>query len=146
VSIFHFSWERAPCRSGTGPLKAEKGSSCTRRGSPPAALVLLFFLLRGLFGRNQEDERARPEPVPSALPTVEPPVPVPTTTPEEIARDLRNDAIRECGAGEWMRCMEDLERAGYDDPAGNRDPKIQELLRNARKHLPDPKLRPPKPQ
>jgi len=115
-----------------------------------AALVLLFFILRGLFGRNQEDERARPEPAPSAIPTLEPTAPVPPwPTPEEVARDLRNDAIRECGAGEWMQCMEDLQRAGEEDPAGDRDPKIQELLRNARKHMPDPKLDPkvkPKPK
>jgi DNA-directed RNA polymerase specialized sigma24 family protein len=110
-----------------------------------AALVLLFFLLRGLFGRNPENERARPEPVPSALPTLEPPAPLPPSpTPEEFARELRNDAIIECRAGEWIRCVEDLQRAGEEDPAGNRDPKIQELLREARKHLPDP-TRDPKP-
>jgi DNA-directed RNA polymerase specialized sigma24 family protein len=104
-----------------------------------AALVLLFFLLRGLFGRNTENERARPQPVPSALPTLEPPAPLPPApTPEEVARDLRNDAVIECRAGEWIRCVEDLQRAGEEDPAGNRDPKIQELLRDARKHLPDP--------
>ena len=115
-----------------------------------AALVLLFFILRGLFGRSQEDERARPEPAPSAIPTLEPTAPVPPwPTPEEVARDLRNDAIRECGAGQWMQCMEDLQRAGEEDPAGDRDPEIQELLRNARKHMPDPKLDPkvkPKPK
>jgi DNA-directed RNA polymerase specialized sigma24 family protein len=108
-----------------------------------AALVLLFALLRGLFGRNPEDEQARPEPLPSALPSIEPAAPLPPEpTPQEVARDLRNDAIRECGAGEWMRCVEDLQRAGEEDPAGARDPKVQELMRKARKHLPDPTVDP----
>ncbi|MGO9837630.1 MAG: RNA polymerase sigma factor [Polyangiaceae bacterium] len=108
-----------------------------------AAAVLLFFLLRGLYGRNPEDERAHQAPAPSALPTLAPPTPLPPVpTPQEFARQLRDDAARECGAGEWERCMEDLERAHMEDPEGNLAPDVQKLLSAARSHLPDPEAKP----
>jgi len=104
-----------------------------------AAVVMLFVLLRGLYGRRPEDHVAQPVPAPSALPSVEPAAPAPPAlTPQEIARGLRSDAIRECAAGQWERCMEDLNRAGLEDPAGDHDPKLEELRRKARAHLPDP--------
>jgi DNA-directed RNA polymerase specialized sigma24 family protein len=104
-----------------------------------AAAVLLFFVLRGLYGRNRENERAHQKPAPSELPSVAPPPPLPPVpTPEEFAHRLRDDATRECGAGQWERCLEDLVRAYEEDPAGNDDPQVQKLLREARSHLPDP--------
>jgi DNA-directed RNA polymerase specialized sigma24 family protein len=109
-----------------------------------AAAVLLFFVLRGLYGRNPEDERAHRLPAPSALPSVAPPAPQPPVlTREEFVRRLRDDAARECGAEQWERCMEDLERAYMEDPDGNLDPEVQKLLRAARAHLPDPEAKPP---
>jgi DNA-directed RNA polymerase specialized sigma24 family protein len=109
-----------------------------------AAAVLLFFLVRGLYGRNPENERAHVVPAPSALPSVAPPAPQPPVpTREEFVRRLRDDAARECGAEEWERCMEDLQRAYQEDPEGNLDPGIQKLLGAARAHLPDPEAKPP---
>jgi DNA-directed RNA polymerase specialized sigma24 family protein len=108
-----------------------------------AAAVLLFFLLRGLYGRNLENERAHHAPAPSALPSIAPPTPLPPVpTPQEFAHHLRDDAARECGAQQWERCMEDLDRAYEEDPAGNLDPEVQKLLRAARSHLPDPEAKP----
>jgi hypothetical protein len=62
--------------------------------------------------------------------------------PQEFARRLRDDAARECGAKQWERCIEDLDRAYEEDPAGNLDPDVQKLLRAARAHLPDPEAKP----
>jgi DNA-directed RNA polymerase specialized sigma24 family protein len=109
-----------------------------------AAAVLLFFLLRGLYGRNPDNERAHQAPAPSTLPTFAPPTPLPPfPTPQEFARRLRDDAARECGAEQWERCMEDLQRAYMEDPDGNFDPEVQKLLRAARSHLPNPEAKPP---
>jgi DNA-directed RNA polymerase specialized sigma24 family protein len=102
-----------------------------------AAAVILFVLLRGLYGRNRENERAHTVPAPSAIPSPAPPPP-PEPTPQEFARRLRDDAARECGAEQWERCMLDLQRAYEEDPQGQYDPQVQKLLRAARAHLPDP--------
>jgi DNA-directed RNA polymerase specialized sigma24 family protein len=108
------------------------------------AAIVVVWILRGLFGRNPHEEQAHPLPAPSMVPA--PPVPSatpgpPPPTPEEkLAHDLRERALRECDAGKWGPCLEDLDRAYELDPAGEwKDPQVDAARTSARKHLPPEK-------
>jgi hypothetical protein len=56
---------------------------------------------------------------------------------------MREDAARECGAGQWERCRMDLHRAYEEDPEGNLEPGVQDLLKAANEHLPHRPEKPP---
>jgi RNA polymerase sigma factor (sigma-70 family) len=116
-----------------------------------AAAILLFFGARALLERRQNVELAHPAPPPSEAPSA---LPAPSAsvrwpTPEEVARDLRRDGVRECGEQKWAECWRDLDRAYQVDPAGE-DSGTSELRRKAAGRLappapPDKKQRPREP-
>jgi hypothetical protein len=57
-------------------------------------------------------------------------------TPQPSARELRERAFEECGAKQWEACLNDLQSASHDDPAGDRDPKVRRAYDDARDHVP----------
>ncbi len=103
------------------------------------AVIALFWILRALFGRNPQGEVAHPHIVSS---TTSPEAPAPSSsvdqapTPGQYARELRLRALRECDAKQWASCLQDLQSASTDDPAGDSDPQVRRAFAEARSHLP----------
>ncbi len=71
--------------------------------------------------------RDRPEPI--AHPRIGPDdsAETPLLTPRERAIELRKLAAEACGDSRWKDCLDRLDEAQPLDPAGDRDPEIQDL-------------------
>jgi DNA-directed RNA polymerase specialized sigma24 family protein len=89
-------------------------------------LALVAFALYKLAGPRPEDI-AREE--------------APPVTPEQRAAELRREAFEQCGGKQWQRCIETLDRAKALDPAGERDPRVEQARAAAATAL-EPKSEP----
>jgi DNA-directed RNA polymerase specialized sigma24 family protein len=56
-------------------------------------------------------------------------------TPEERAQELRTEALRDCEAAQWKKCVHDLDEAAAMDPAGDTDPRVLKARQDAAEHL-----------
>jgi DNA-directed RNA polymerase specialized sigma24 family protein len=104
------------------------------------AAIAVFWILRALFGRNPQEERAHHDTVSSAAPPQAPALSSSADeapTPEQHARELRQRALRECDAKQWAPCLQDLQSASDYDPAGDSDPQVKRAKDEAKRHLPD---------
>jgi DNA-directed RNA polymerase specialized sigma24 family protein len=89
-------------------------------------VAVLFFVAIGLsLWRSPGGDRDRHHPDHEG----------PTKPAPSDARALRDRAHRECDAGEWRACADDLDEARKLDPAGE-TPEIVALRRSAAAHLP----------
>ena len=79
------------------------------------AAVAAFFIVRMSFG---------------------PPPVVSHGNPAPDAFTLRERALRECDAGQWKTCLDDLDRVRELLPALADDPAVQRATREARSHVP----------
>ena len=86
------------------------------------AAVAAFFIVRMSFG---------PPPVASH------------GNPAPDASTLRMRGLRECDAGKWKSCLDDLDRARELDPDVAGDPAVQRATSEARSHLPANPTAPP---
>jgi DNA-directed RNA polymerase specialized sigma24 family protein len=75
--------------------------------------------------------RARPPRI-EAEPPYAPPSAAPPRTDLDIARELRDEAVRGCHEGAWGRCRDLLDEARSLDPAGETEPRVQAARRALR--------------
>ena len=96
-------------------------------------LVVVAILLYGL---REPDHVSAPAPDDSMeqFPT-EPPTRERTPLELERAAAYRTLASHACEDAEWKKCLDDLERARWLDPEGDRDPKVGELRAAAARGL-----------
>lgn len=127
-----------------------------QRTSPQSIVWLLASSLGALVGGGTVYLTSHPTLVPGAG-TVTPPTsvtapPGPPPADLAVAADLRRDAIAECAAKEWERCLADLDRARALDLEGDMTHEMADLRQRAidgiyEVHPTDPNklLKPPAP-
>ncbi len=92
------------------------------------AMVVIAVLVAIKARDHQRDIVVVPE-TPSVRPT-------PTRDPRlELAKKERQDALDACDRHEWQPCLDGLDRAAKDDPAGDTDPRVKNARDDAKNHL-----------